>query len=332
MILVRTPYRISLFGGGTDLPDWYFDNGGLVISSTINKYCYIAIHPTPVTAEYQHRISYSKTEIVENASQVEHPVVRELFRPFDKKECGLQLHHVSDLPARSGLGSSSAFAVCLLHAIKIYNGLVVDKMDLASEAITLEREVLKENVGDQDQVICSYGGFNKIIFENSGWQIESLPLSAIRKQEILDHLILINTGVHRTSSDINKHLVENIISGRRNLKNIQKLAEESLNLLVSNAPMIELGSLMKESWKQKVLSNPKSTTPLAESMFDCAINSGALGGKLLGAGGGGFMLLVASPEKHQVIISKMKETFRDVVHVPFRFEEEGSKCLISERY
>jgi len=143
---------------------------------------------------------------------------------------------------------------------------------------------------------------------------------------------LINTGVHRTSSDINKHLVENIISGRRNLKNIQKLAEESLNLLVSNAPMIELGSLMKESWKQKVLSNPKSTTPLAESMFDCAINSGALGGKLLGAGGGGFMLLVASPEKHQVIISKMKETFRDVVHVPFRFEEEGSKCLISERY
>lgn len=331
MILVRTPYRISLFGGGTDFPDWYLSNGGLVLSTTINKYCYVTIRTSSVLSPYRHRVTYSKTELVNNSGEIQHPVVREIFKQFDKEEQGMEMHHFSDLPARSGVGSSSAFAVGLLHAVQIYRGRVVDKRSLAEDAISLERHSLNENVGDQDQIASAFGGLNSITFGEYGWSLEPLRISQKRRQEILDHIILLNTGISRNSSEITRGLMQNISNGKSHLKSIYDLAVESRQSILSNSPIRDLGILLRESWKYKVLSNPFSTTEKAELILKQAISSGALGGKLLGAGGGGFMMIMVEPKNRESVLNDLMIRFKELIEIPIRFDVEGSKCLYFEK-
>ena len=323
MIISRTPFRISFFGGGTDYPIWYKENNGAVLSTTIDKYCYITLRYLPPFFEHRYRIVYSRIEDVKYINEIQHPAVKALLKYCIIKK-GLEIHHDGDLPARSGLGSSSSFTVGLLHSLYALKGSIVSKSQLAKEAIHVERDILKENVGSQDQVAVAYGGLNKISFNKEGeFRVEPITIKKERIQQLQNHLILIFTGLSHFSSQIAEEQIRNIPEKKKELNMMHKMVGEAIDILNGSRDILEFGSLLHEAWKIKKRLSKKVSNPTIDNIYDTALKVGAIGGKLLGAGGGGFMLLFVSPEKQH----KVKEALKTLLEVKFSFENEGSQII-----
>lgn len=325
MIISRTPFRVSFFGGGTDYPVWYRENGGAVLATTIDKYCYITCRYLPPFFDHKHRVVYSKIENVKNLSEIEHPAVRAVLE-FMGIEDGVEIHHDGDLPARTGLGSSSSFAVGMLYGIYALKGIMPTKKQLATDAIHIERDILKENVGSQDQVLAAFGGFNKVDFnQDDTINVSPVILSKAWLEQLQDHLMLYFTGFSRYASAITIEQIENTTNKRHELWVMRQMVDEAISI-VNNGKIdiLEWGKLLHESWKLKrSLSNKVSTSQIDE-IYDEACRLGAIGGKLLGAGGGGFVILFARPE----IQPKIKEGLKGLLQVPFRFENSGSQIIL----
>ncbi len=327
MIISKTPFRISLFGGGTDYPSWYRDNGGSVLATAIDKYCYISCRHLPPFFEHKHRIVYGKVESVKEIEEIQHPVVRAVLSTLGTR-AGLEIHHDGDLPARSGLGTSSSFTVGLINAMNAMKGLQTSKDDLAKQAIYIEQEVLKENVGSQDQILAAFGGFNKIDFNtDDSFNITPVIINKELTCKLQDHMLLFFTGLSRYASDIAKDKIANIKNNFRELTQMNEMVNEGLSILHRPSDSIkDLGTLLHESWKLKRSLSTKVSTPQIDEIYETGINAGAIGGKILGAGGGGFILFFAAPENH----NKIRDRLKNLVHVAFNFDNTGSKIVVYE--
>lgn len=326
MVICRTPYRISFFGGGTDYPAWYRKHGGVVLGGTIDKFCYLSVRYLPPFFEHRTQVVYSVIERVMSVDEIKHPSVRESLKYLNITR-GVEIHHDGDLPARSGMGSSSSFTVGLLHALHALRGEMVSKQQLAAEGIHMEQEVLKETVGSQDQVFAAHGGVNTIHFSPSGdISVRPLTVSASRLDELSDHLMLVFTGIHRTASDIAGSYVAAIDDRRRELRTLMNLVDEAVEVLTSKTDISGFGELLHEAWTAKKSMGAKVTNSEIDAMYTEARAAGALGGKLLGAGGGGFLLLFAPPDRQPEIRRKLDK----FIHVPFRFERSGSQIIFYE--
>ena len=323
MIISRTPFRISFFGGGTDYPVWYKKNGGAVLSTTINKYCYLSCRVLPPFFKYKHRIVYSKQEMINKISEINHPSVRETVNFFNYKD-GLEIHHQADLPARSGLGSSSAFTVGLINALGGLGGEIRNKRQLALDAIHIEQNLIKENVGSQDQTAAAFGGFNKIEFGGpSEIAVQPITLSEQRLNEFQSKLMLFFTDFSRDASMIAKNWIKNTPENKENLSAMNAMVDKSISILTRGKNMDDFGRMLDESWKiKRKLANGITNSEIDE-IYKTGIKAGAIGGKLLGAGGGGFMLFYADAEAQP----KIKEKLKKFLHVPFRFEYLGSQII-----
>ena len=324
MIISRTPFRISFFGGGTDYPVFYTKNGGAVLSTSINKYCYITCRYLPPFFDYNYRIRYTQREETKTISEIQHPSVRECLNFIDLGR-GVEIQHNADLPAMSGLGSSSSFTVGLLHALYALKGQMTTKRQLALDAIHVEQDQIRENVGSQDQTTTAFGGFNKIEF--GGPQkilVSPIIMHPDKLDSLQNHLMLFFTGFPRTASEIAEEQIRKTPEKQRELKAMMEMVGEALNILNSNQDRLtDFGKLLHESWQIKRSLTTHITTPAIDEVYEAAMEAGALGGKLLGAGGGGFMLLFVKPELQQ----KMKDKLRKLLYVPFRFENLGSQII-----
>ena len=324
MLLTRTPYRISLFGGGSDHPVWYRENGGEVISFAINKYCYLATKVIPLDFGAQYQISYSNFERTNSLEEIKHPVVREAIRRYCP-DIRLQIIHDSDLPARSGIGSSSAFAVGLIQSLTTLIERDLSVSELAEEAIHLEQHILKENVGSQDQIACALGGMNYIEFgPGDTWASQRMVMSPNYVEEIESRIVLLYSGIDRLSSDISKSLLENLETKIEVMKRTQELAIECRNIFEQEGDLSQIGPMLVESWELKKKMNPEAITPHLEDFFASARENGAEGGKILGAGGGGFCLFWMAPSAQESFIRKMAPA----VAVPIRISWEGSTRIL----
>jgi D-glycero-alpha-D-manno-heptose-7-phosphate kinase len=327
MIITKTPFRISFFGGGTDYPPWFRKNSGAVLATTIDKYCYLSVRHLPQFFEHKHRIVYSNIENVSSIDEIKHPAVRAVLAHASVSK-GLEIHHDGDLPARSGLGSSSAFTVGLVHALKALDGRRSSKLELAKEAIHIEQNVIGENVGSQDQVSVAYGGFNRIDFHcDDSFTVEPLIISSYRSKLLHSHLMLCFTGFSRIASEIAKSKIANLGKRENELHKMYEMVDEGIAILQdTNRSIEDFGRLLHDGWQYKRSLSDQVTTPEIDAIYSAAIKEGALGGKILGAGGGGFLLLFATPDRHQAI----REKLHDLVHVPFNFESAGSRVVLYE--
>jgi D-glycero-alpha-D-manno-heptose-7-phosphate kinase len=325
VIITRTPYRVSFFGGGTDYPAWIREHGGAVLATAIDKYCYITCRRLPPFFEHKHRIVYSVIESVTSNDQIKHPAVRAALQSENVTE-GLEIHHDGDLPARSGLGSSSSFTVGLVHALHALRGNMSNRDQLAKAAIHIEQDLLQENVGSQDQIIAAYGGLNYVQFRQDGtFDVTPVIVPLQCKAELNSHLMLCFTGFSRFASDIAKSQLANMAAKEKQLMRMQQMVEEGLEIFAnSSVPISAFGKLLHEAWQAKRSLSNMVTTPEIDGIYEAARDAGAIGGKLLGAGGGGFMLLFAKPEYHAAI----RERLKMLIHVPFEFEESGSRVVL----
>jgi len=324
MIITRTPYRVSLFGGGTDHPKWYLENGGGVLSFSIDKYSYINVRELPPFFEHSYRVAYSKVETGRDISKIMHPAIREGFKLFSSRS-NLELHHHGDLPARSGVGSSSAFAVGLIRALLALDDREVPPNELAQMAIDFEQTTLGETVGSQDQIACALGGINYIQFgPGSTWSSQKLVVSSAYQEEIEARIVLLYSGVDRISSDVSKSLLENLETKFDAMKRTQELATEGWKIFDQESDLSQIGPMLVESWELKKKMNPQAVTPQLEELFARAIENGAEGGKILGAGGGGFCLFWMPPSNKESFIRKMAPA----VAVPIRISWEGSTRIL----
>jgi len=325
MIITRTPFRISFFGGGTDYPAWFREHGGAVLSTTIDKYCYITCRQLPPFFEHKHRIVYSLIENVKHVDDIQHPAVRAVLN-WVKVENGLEIHHDGDLPAQSGLGSSSAFTVGLLHAIYALNGQMVSKNILASNAIHIEQNIIGEYVGSQDQVSASIGGLNRIEFHrDNSFSASPVILPIHRREELRDHLMLYFTGLSRVASQIAKSQIDNIKKCEKQLKLMQTMVHEACSILMNaNESIDSFGKLLDANWQYKRSLSNSISNPIIDDIYQAAMDAGAIGGKILGAGSGGFFLIFAKPERHAAI----RDRLHKFIHVPFHFENSGSQVVL----
>ncbi len=328
MVISRTPFRISFFGGGTDYPVWYKENLGAVLATSIDKYCYITCGNLPPFFDCKHRIVYSKREMVNKISEIVHPTVRETLRFLNIKR-GISVQHVADLPARSGMGSSSSFTVGLLNALYALKGKIISKKQLALEAIEIEQNWAKENIGSQDQITAAFGGFNKIEFKPGKNNIEVTPVTLDSKKIrfFQSHLMLFFTGLSRLASEIAIDQIENTPKKNKELKIMYEMVEQALNILNTKTSFDAFGKLLHESWKLKRSLSKKITNPLIDDIYESGRHAGALGGKILGAGGGGFIIFFVKPE----LQARVKEKLKKLLLVPFKFEELGSQIIYYHR-
>lgn len=324
MIITRTPFRISFFGGGTDLPDYYRKFGGEVLSTTIDKYLYITCRRMPPFWEYKNRFVYgSKTELVSDIDEIEHPSIRETLR-YLRPDYGVDLHYNTDIPARSGIGSSSSFTAGLLNALHGLNGKMLSKKELAMQAIHIEQDLIQEAVGSQDQTAAAFGGFNHIVFKESG-DIEVYPMTLPpqRIRALNDHLVLVFTGFQRFAKNIEKDKMQSLDRHYDNLAAMKEYVGQAIEILNSDADIREFGALLNDTWiKKKSLSDKVSDCRIDE-MYGQGMKHGAIGGKLLGAGGGGFMLFFVEPANRK----KFLKAFEEYACVPFQFEDSGSQVI-----
>ncbi|MBI2118323.1 MAG: kinase [Elusimicrobia bacterium] len=327
MIISRTPFRISFFGGGTDYPVWCDENDGAVLATTIDKYCYVTSRFLPPFFDHKFRIAYSLIEHVKDIRQIKHPSVRECLK-FMKISKGIEIHHDGDLPARTGLGSSSSFTVGLLNSLYALNGQLVSHKQLARDAIYVEQKLIKENVGCQDQISAAFGGFNLIEFKpGEDFRIYPVTIKSERLKDLHKHLLLIFTGLSRIASEIAGQLVKTASQKKKELKEIHQMVYEGVEILNGKRELSDFGRLLHESWKIKRSLSSNISTPLIDQIYLTAMKEGALGGKILGAGGGGFILLFAKPQDHKRIKAKLK----GLLHVPFQFENTGSQIVFYRR-
>lgn len=335
MIIARTPLRVSFFGGGTDHPTWYkAGNNGAVLSTSINKYVYTILRPLPPIFDFNYRIAWRITEQVQTVDEIQHPVVREVLKHYAPDDgVGYELAYNADLPARSGLGSSSSFSVSALHALFHHLGREVSKDILTQEAIRVEQDYLKEPVGSQDQTAAAYGGLNRIDFKQNGdILVEPVDISPKRKAAFASHLMMFFTGFTRDAGSVEKKKVENFDAKRAQLERMYTMVEEGNEILENrNTPLAEFGLLLNDAWMAKrSLSDGVSNGPI-DTLYAAAIGAGALGGKLLGAGGGGFLLFFVPPEKQDAVRIALAacrgEGGKSPVEVPIAPEEGGSHVI-----
>lgn len=325
MIISKTPYRVSFFGGGTDYPDWYKKFGGEVISTSIDKYVYISMRDLPKFFKHKYRILYSKDEQVKKIENIKHKPVREILKYYRINQ-GIEIHYDGDMPARTGVGSSSAFVVGFLNTIMANQKKKINKLQLAKKSIFLETKVLKETVGSQDQIACAHGGFNNIKFFKSGlFKINKIRLSKKNKQKLENNLFLVYSKIQRTAEVVAKSFVNNLSENKiKEMETINSILQEAKKELRLNK-IENFGKLLHESWLvKKSLSNMVSNSRLDE-LYKLAIDSGSEGGKLLGAGGGGFFVFYVKKKNHKKFLNKMKKT----LILPFKFEDNGSSIIVN---
>lgn len=322
MIISRTPFRISFFGGGTDYSEFYKEYGGSILSTSFDKYCYVTARHLPSFFDYKYQITYSKIERVNNFDEIVHPAVRETLKYLDMRE--MFVGYDADLPARSGLGSSSSFVVGMLNAFYAIKGKYIDKKRLAKEAIHIERVLCGESGGIQDQIAASYGGFNRIDFKEDDFSVQSVVMDFERKKLLDENLMLFFTGFSRISSEIaieQKRATSNKV---KELKEMLGIVNEAEKILINKkSDLNEFGKLLDHSWKLKRGITSRITNNDIDDIYLTAIKAGALGGKLLGAGGGGFILFYVEKDKQE----KVKEALSKLLYVPFNFENEGTKIM-----
>lgn len=323
MIITKTPFRMSFFGGGTDMEDYFRENGGAVLSTTFDKYCYVNVRHLPRFFDYTTELSYSKTERVTSVDDIQHPAIRNAMKMLDMYE--IRLTYEADLPARSGLGTSSSFAVGMLNAFYALKGKYADKKKLADEAIYLERVLCQEAGGWQDQIAASYGGFNRINFGPNGYEVLPVIISPARKKRLNDNLMMFFTGFTRFSSDVQK---ANNVSGtedkRTLLKKMYALVDEAESVLTDKErDLDDFGRLLDTTWRLKKSTGSAISTNTIDDLYEKGIAAGALGGKLLGAGGGGFIVFYVTPEKQAAVMDAMK----DYMYIPFSFEDGGTRVI-----
>lgn len=321
MIVTKTPFRMSFFGGGTDFPEFYREHGGTVLSTTFDKYCYVSLRRLPPLFPYENELVYSRTERVSRVGEIMHPAIREAL-------CWQGLSHVrltydADLPARSGLGTSSAFSVGMLHAMHVAKGEDVTPLMLANEAIELERVRCGESGGLQDQIAAAFGGFNRIDFEGDSFTVTPLAVSAARKQALSDCLMLFFTGVSRYSMELQAAHRQAIPNKTTELCLMRDMARAGAELLLGDRPLAELGHLLHEGWCLKRGIAAAITNEEINALYDKARRAGALGGKLLGAGGGGFLLFYVEPDKQAAV----RAALAPLVEIPFEFTDTGSRLV-----
>ena len=327
MVITSTPFRISFFGGGTDYPVWYREHGGSVLSTTIDKCCYITCRKLPPFFEYHSRISYSKVENVSRNDAIQHPSVRTCLQFLGIEE-GVEVHHVADLPARTGLGTSSAFTVGLLKALYALKNQMCDKRTLASQAIHVEQNLIGEAVGAQDQVNAAYGGFNRINFHQDGSiEVKRMLTSRERLAELDQHLALYFTGFSRTASEIAQEQIRMTPHKKRELDTMVQLVDEGEAIIGDpNRPLSEFGRLLHEGWKIKRTLTEKISNPSIDEIYEAGLSAGALGGKLAGAGAGGFMLFFVPPDRREALRTRLKK----LLCIPFSMSNKGSEVIVYE--
>lgn len=323
MIITKTPFRMSFFGGGTDMEDFFVENGGAVISTTFDKYCYVTVRHLPRFFDYTTELAYSKMERVKTVDEIEHPAIRNAMKMLDMHE--IRLTYEADLPARSGLGTSSSFAVGMLGAFYALKGKYVDKRKLADDAIYMERFLCNEAGGWQDQIAASFGGLNRINFSKDGYEVVPIIISPERKKELNNNLMMFFTGFTRFSSDIQK--VNNKTSNedkKAKLKLMYEMVDEAEEILENkNRNLDDFGRLLDKSWKLKRQTGGAVSTNEIDILYEKGINAGALGGKLLGAGGGGFLIFYVRPENQKAVRKAMK----NLMYIPFEFENNGTTIV-----
>lgn len=322
MIITKTPFRMSFFGGGTDMESFFKENGGSVLSTTFDKYCYVNVRHLPRFFDYSTELSYSKTERVTNIDDIEHPAIRNAMKMLDMHE--IRLTYEADLPARSGLGTSSSFAVGMLNAFYALKGKYASKKQLADEAIYLERVLCNEAGGWQDQIAASFGGFNRIDFNADGYTVHPVIVSPQRKQQLNNNLMMFFTGFTRFSSEIQKANKLDDESKTKQLKQMLTLVDEAESILTDQSKDLDdFGRLLDVTWKLKRQTGKSVSTTNIDNLYDKGISAGALGGKLLGAGGGGFLVFYVTPEKQAAV----KEAMEDLLYIPFKFEDSGTQVI-----
>ena len=327
MIISRTPFRVSFFGGGTDYPMWFREHTGAVLATTINKYCYITCRWLPPFFSHTSRIVWSRIELVKDREEIQHPAVREVLNFLDIRE-GVELHHEGDLPARTGLGSSSAFTVGVLNALYGLNGVMAGREQLAREAIHIEQDRLKEHVGCQDQVMAAFGSFNRIDFWGErNFRVSPIMITADRLELLQSHLMLFFTGLSRDASEIAADQISAIPQRVQELKAMHQMVDEAIRILNGSGDLVEFGLLLEESWKLKRGLSDKISTPHIDALYEAAREAGCVGGKLLGAGGGGFLLLFVQPEQQE----RVRRGLKGLLEVPFRFETVGAQVVFYDR-
>lgn len=316
---------MSFFGGGTDYPDWYREHTGAVLSTTIDKYCYISVRELPPFFAHKFRVVYSLVENVREVGEIAHPAVRAVLEWLGTDK-GLEIHHDGDLPARSGLGSSSAFTVGLIGAIHALGGRHISKDALATAAIHVEQCLLREPVGVQDQISAAFGGFNHIMFRRDGsFDVTPMVMPRERLEALQDHLLLVFTGVSRTSADVASTIVANMGERAEEMHGLQNMVDRAVGILSSSSTdLAEFGRLLDESWRLKRRLSTRVTNPAIDSLYETALAAGAIGGKLLGAGGGGFLLLCVRPEDR----ARVRDALGDLIVVPFKFETSGCRVVL----
>lgn len=322
MIITKTPFRMSFFGGGTDMESFFMENGGAVLSTTFDKYCYVNVRHLPRFFDYSTELSYAKIERVTDVNDIQHPAIREAMKMLDMHE--IRLTYEADLPARSGLGTSSSFAVGMINAFYALKGKYADKKKLADAAIYLERELCKEAGGWQDQIAASYGGFNRINFNSDGYEVLPLIINPERKRQLNNNLMMFFTGFTRFSSDVQKANASNKADKVNQLKEILALVDEAEKVLVDKqSDLDEFGRLLDHTWRIKRKTGNTVSTNSIDELYDKGLKAGALGGKLLGAGGGGFLVFYVEPDKQE----KVKKAMEDLLYIPFEFEDGGTRVI-----
>tara|TARA_Y100000991_G_C21960155_1_gene344061 strand:- start:383 stop:1375 length:993 start_codon:yes stop_codon:yes gene_type:complete len=323
MLIVRTPLRISLFGGGTDYPLWFREYGGSVISSSINRYNYITSRWLPQFFEYKYRIRYYLKEEVSDINDIKHPSVKACAKFLNISD-GFEVVHCSDLPAQTGLGSSSSFTVGMLHSFYSLLSKTPTKRELAVNAINVEQNIIQESVGSQDQVVAAFGGFNRIDFKkDENFEVTPIVISQNRLKELEENLLLCFTGLSRSASSLAELQIKNTPSKYQELKKIHDITEEAFKVITTEKSLDQIGYLLNEHWKLKSSLTNKISNGFIDKIYNTAISNGALGGKLLGAGGGGFMLFYAKKDQHD----RIKNSLKEFIFVPMKFEFSGSKVV-----
>lgn len=326
MLISRAPVRISFFGGGTDYPEYFLRYGGAVLATAIDKFCYLTASPFPSQLfDYTIRLSYRQVELVKNVTEIQHNVYRECLR-FCGLEQDIELHNVADLPAFTGLGSSSTFTVALLHALHSFKGEFVRPLDLAYEAIYVERKLLLDRVGCQDQLMAAVGGFNLVEFRTeTDIVVHKVPISPQRLAEFEQHLFVVFTGIKRRASEVVAHQLDKVMDNTDILKNMRKMVDDGWNILTSNQSLSAFGELLHQAWMAKRSLSQVISNPDIDELYQQGINAGAWGGKLLGAGAGGFLLFFAPPEAH----SQLRSTFGNKQVLQVKVNAPGSEIIFS---
>ncbi len=321
MIITQTPFRMSFFGGGTDFPEFYKEHGGAVLSTSFDKYCYVNVRHLPRFFEYATELSYSRTERVTSVEDIEHPAIREAMKYLDMHE--IRLTYEADLPARSGLGTSSSFAVGMLNAFYALKGKYADKRKLADDAIYLERVLCGESGGVQDQIAASFGGLNKISFNAEAYAVNPVIISIDRKKRLNENLMLFFTGFSRFSSDIQDAVQRNLKDKKGQLLEMLQLVDAAEIVLTSKQDLCEFGRLLDYAWRLKRGITSRISTDSIDVLYERAMSAGAVGGKLLGAGGGGFLLFYVESDRQEHV----KKALDDLLYVPFEFETAGTRVI-----